>query len=141
MKQINTKTTAKAFTIIELLITVAIMGILATIAYPSYINSLQKGRRSDALSALGNGAAKQELLSLKEGVYTGTATTLWSGGKSANGYYIMTISELNTVACGGDPCFELTATATGTQANDTSCPTFVLDSQENQTANTGCWPQ
>ena len=44
--------TQKAFTLIELMVTVAIVGILAGIAYPSYINSVTKSRRSDAMGAL-----------------------------------------------------------------------------------------
>jgi type IV pilus assembly protein PilE len=42
----------KGFTLIELMITVAIVGILAGIAYPSYVNQVKKSRRSDATVAL-----------------------------------------------------------------------------------------
>jgi len=36
-----------AFTLIELMVTVAIVGILASIAYPSYQDSVRKSRRAD----------------------------------------------------------------------------------------------
>lgn len=41
-----------AFTLVELLIVIAIIGILASIAYPSYQDSVRKSRRSDAKGAL-----------------------------------------------------------------------------------------
>ena len=42
----------KGFTLIELMIAVAIVGILAGIAYPSYQDSVRKSRRADAQGAL-----------------------------------------------------------------------------------------
>ncbi len=47
MKQVQ-----QGFTLIELMVTVAIVGILASIAYPSYQSSMQKSHRADAKSAL-----------------------------------------------------------------------------------------
>lgn len=46
------KPTTQGFTLIELMIAVAIVGILASIAYPSYQSSVMKSRRADAKSAL-----------------------------------------------------------------------------------------
>jgi len=54
----------KGFTLIELMITVAIMAIIAAIAYPSYIDSVRKARRADAQAQM------LELASFMERFYT-----------------------------------------------------------------------
>ncbi|WP_404360018.1 type IV pilin protein [Methylotuvimicrobium sp. KM1] len=46
------KKSTKGFTLIELMITVAVIGILAAIAYPSYQDSVRKSRRADAKASL-----------------------------------------------------------------------------------------
>lgn len=58
-QKLRQKRTA-GFTLIELMIVVAIVGILAAIAYPSYIDSVRKGRRAEGRAAIANLLQQQE---------------------------------------------------------------------------------
>lgn len=68
----------RGFTLMELMITVAIIGFLAAIAYPSYQDSILKGRRAEGRTALLN------LLQQQERYYTQTGSYL-SFGAAASG--------------------------------------------------------
>ena len=109
--------TAAGFTLIEVLIVVAIIGILAAIAYPSYGEYVKKTRRSDAHLSLLSGVQALERCRATSYSYTGCSVP----GASAEGNYTLalTTQTANT--------FEITATATGAQANDTACSTITLD--------------
>ncbi len=57
------------FTLIELMIVVAIIGILASIAYPSYRDSVLKGRRAEARTAIAELMQQQERYMTQNNTY------------------------------------------------------------------------
>lgn len=59
------------FTLIELMITVAVIGVLAAIAYPSYQDYVKRGRRADAMGELQQAVAAMERYFTVNGSYTG----------------------------------------------------------------------
>ena len=137
------------FTLIELMIVVAIVGIIAAVDYPSYTTQMQKTRRSDAMAMLTSAAANQERILVKSGTYTSAESQLnASGAVSENGFYSFhavlptetaaqrTVTYTSptsatatvTLSCPGARCFVLAAVAQGGQANDTQCAILTLDS-------------
>lgn len=74
---INKQTTG--FTLIELMVVIAIIGILAAIAYPSYTDKVQKSRRADAQGALVGFASAMERNFTLYNSYCNVAATAGGG--------------------------------------------------------------
>lgn len=110
----------RGFTLIELMIVVAVAGILAAIAYPSYTEYIRKSRRSEAISALSTIQQAQERWRTSNATYTSTLANVWAGSTT---YY-----DLTVVA--GATATAYTARATpkaGTsQAADAKCTQFSV---------------
>lgn len=124
----------KGFTLIEVMVTVAIVGILAAIAYPSYQNHVVKTRRKAAEACL------MELTQFMERYYT---TNMSYAGASLPSTQCETdLSGYYTFAFDGTPSatsFALKATAAGVQATkDASCTPLKV-THTGQKTPSECW--
>lgn len=134
-------------TLIELLIVLAVIAILSGLAYPSYISYLQRSNRTDAYQALLDCAAQQERWFTANNTYLSDAAAqangrcgTVSGGtlNSMEGHYQLVITNPGCVSGATASCFLVTATAVGSQADDTACPSLTIDENGLQLPAT-CW--
>jgi type IV pilus assembly protein PilE len=112
----------KGFTLIELMIVVAVVGILAAIAYPSYMNYVRKSHRAEVAQLLVEAAQNLERYYSRAGKYTDDSTI--SPGYNApksNAWY-------DVVAVRQDQTFTITATpANNTMMANDVCGKFIID--------------
>ena len=146
-------TGSRGFTLIEVLIVVAILGIIAAIAYPSYTEQVRKTRRADAQTCLAQAAGIQERIyaeTLPNSYGTNAELSRLScnpdGVSSKDGHYSLSVDNSNPgPGCSANRpfnCFTITATAVGTQLQDTQCLTFTINHLGQRTSapnTTDCW--
>ncbi len=126
----------RGFSLIELLVVLAIIAILASISYPLYTNTIRKSHRSGAKTALMTAANTLERFRIIQGTYAG--------------------ANLNTLGVGNPPHYQLnlhiigsenyllSATPIGPQAQDIHCGQLSLGQNgQKQISGTGplleCW--
>lgn len=111
-RNIRSVKSQQAFTLVELMIVVAIIGILSMIAYPNYMDSVTKSRRADAKGALLSFANAMERHFTETNSYCGAGTTDLGGCIGATG--APTIFSTVSPVDGGTPYYNLTITPSAT---------------------------
>lgn len=139
----------RGFTLIEMLITLAMIGILSALAYPSYRDHVLRTRRSEAFSALAAVAQAQDRWRAIHTQYASSLAELGLESTSSPGqHYLIDLQPHETHS---NTHFTATARPTGPQSADTRCALLQLGQHGRQQLRTAsdqrgadttqhCWP-
>jgi len=141
MKNVNQFTSrgwhVRGFTLVEIMIVVAIIGVLASIAYPSYMNYVRQAARSDAKAVLMETVQFMERYYTTNNTYVGAEALSAVSPKGASGSKVR--YNISFSAGPAATSFTLQAVPAGSQTSD-SCGTLTLSNTGAQTPTTsGCW--
>ena len=117
-------------TLLELMIVMVIVGILAGIGYPAYVDYSNRARRSDGKTLLLDAAARMERYYYDNNQYSTTLTEIGYGAgtvTSAEGNYVLSAAAGSTGSI--NTSFALTATINPAQTFDDDCGNLTLDSR------------
>lgn len=119
----------QGFTLIEIMIVLAIIGIVAAIAVPSYASYITKANRTDAMQFLLEVAGEQQRFFSENNAYASAMSALGYGTEdtagSPEGHYTISISAPDNASS-----YVLSATPAdgSTQVKDDVCQVFTVDS-------------
>jgi type IV pilus assembly protein PilE len=126
----------RGFTLIELMITVAVVAILAAVAIPSYQQHILKSRRAQAKADLVEAAQLLERYHTVQNTYVGFALPFTQSPRDGASRYTLSLGNASATA------FTLTAAPGTTQSKD-KCGTMTLDQVGRKTPDNatveGCW--
>lgn len=124
----NSKMTLKrklnGLTFVEFLVSIVILGIFITVAYPVFTNVVYKTRRIDGQMALLNLATVVRNYYVANGTYLGISMeVLGAKTQSGKGYYVINVPAVYLTP----KTFIVTATPIGPQADDAECGTLAIN--------------
>lgn len=137
------------FTLLELVITLVIIGILSSIAYANFKSYVLKARRIDATETLMKLAVAQERYYNQHMQYSSDISSSMGlnhqSSFTSEGFYQLTV-EIQTYGDDGLDSFVLAAKAINNQANDKDCISFTVNNLTERKAtnaqgvdNKSCW--
>ena len=127
-------------TLVELMTVVATVAILSMVAVPSYVQYVERARRTDATTSLLRIAANQERFYLENNTYTTNLAQLgFAANQTESGYYLVSVPAANTL---GFQAIAVPAPGSS-QMKDADCQQFSIDDQNDRIAapdpNSQCW--
>jgi type IV pilus assembly protein PilE len=135
MSQLKTDRRCRGLTLIELLTALAIVGILAAVAWPAFEGQLQKNKRREAINALMRASQEMHQCRTDGGDYTG-CTLSFANSKEGN-------YAINRSVTGSGAGF--TITASRIVGDDPECTAFTIDNLGRKghtgsaTTDNACW--
>ena len=126
------------FTLVELMITVLIVGILASFALPTYRDYVRKSKRAEARTALMQSSMNMERYFSSSNIYSGATAGIVFPSKSEGNNYAISLDDLT------DQTYSLVATPLGGQAND-PCGKLLINQAGQKTVQDAtlssnfCW--
>ena len=110
-------------TLIELLVVVIIIGVLATLIFPSFEQQILQARRGDGITQLLRLKIQQEAYRIENNSYAETEQL----SLPTSEFYIFSVTDVSTTT------YTITAKAKGSQTSDTQCLTINIDQSLHKT--------
>ena len=118
----------KGFTLVELMIVIAIVGILAAIAIPNFLSYQKKAKTSEAKSILGDVRTMEEAYRAETDGYSSSLSQIGWTNPTGSTYYAYSVTAPTTTT--------FTATASGDIDNDGVFDTWTIDQDGSLTHTT-----